>query len=244
MLFRSRLKNGNFGITIRLLPAFILTAALVFVFRAGHLAGDVTRIITEVHAQENDMANKPAAESDVEKELSSVDGEQDTNKAPADQAQASPSAATVLSGVSRSEINLLQDLRDRREQLNEREQQAALREQLLASTERRIDKKISELRSIEENLSALVAQHEQRENAQIESIVKVYETMKPKDAAQIFEKLDTTIQQEVALRMSDRKMAALLAEMDPDAAQVLTTLLATRSQLPDVAALMSAETMP
>jgi flagellar motility protein MotE (MotC chaperone) len=61
--------------------------------------------------------------------------------------------------------------------------------------------------------------------------------MKPKDAAAIFERLDMDIQQQVALRMSDRKMAALLAEMDTDVAKTLTTRLATRNPLPNVEAL-------
>ncbi len=239
---RHRLRNGSLGGYIRLLPVFIVTVALALVFRAGHFAGDLTRVITEVHAQESSPAEQPASESDVKKD--DVTKTETDENSPSNTDPDLTSATAALAGVSRAEMNLLQDLRDRREQLEEREQQAALREQLLASTERRIDKKITELHGIEEKLSALVAKHEQRENAQIDSIVKVYETMKPKDAAQIFEKLDTEIQQEVALRMSDRKMAALLAQMNPNAAQILTTLLATRSQLPDVASLRSAETMP
>lgn len=238
---RDRLKSGSFGGYIRLLPVFILTAALAFVFRAGHFAGDITRVITEVQAQESSAdSTAPAgdkAQEDQDDSASTGDDAEDTS-------HDEPSATAALAGVSHSEMSLLQDLRDRRQQLDEREQQAALREQLLASTERRIDKKIAELRGIEEKLAAIVAEHEQRENTQIDSIVKVYETMKPKDAAQIFEKLDTDIQQEVALRMSERKMAALLAEMNPNAAQILTTLLATRSQLPDVASLRPTETMP
>lgn len=136
------------------------------------------------------------------------------------------------SGLSRSEIEILQDLRHRRAELDEREKEAALREQLLAATERRIDKKIAELGEIEEKIAALVAGHEEREDAKIASVVEVYQKMKPKDAAPIFQRLDLTIQTAVAIRMKEAKMAAVLAEMDPEAAKLLTTELATRTQLP------------
>lgn len=235
---RESAKSGGLVNYVRLLPVLIMAVTLALVFRAGHFAGDVTRLVSEVQAQESDESGtqKAAAADDADHK---ADTEGDAAEAGDDVL-----STAALAGVSRSEMTLLQDLRERRRQLEEREQQADLREQLLASTERRIDKKIAELRGIEEQLSALVERHEQRENAQIDSIVKVYETMKPKDAAQIFEKLDTGIQQEVALRMSERKMAALLAQMNPDAAQILTTLLATRTQLPNVASLKTGETMP
>lgn len=237
---RETVRPGGLLGYIRLLPVLIVVAGLVLVFRAGHFAGDVTRMVTEVQAQESDATKADETDSEAAHEPEKhTEGAREATGSDDD-----PLATAALAGVSRSEMTLLQDLRERRQQLDEREQQADLREQLLASTERRIDKKIAELRGIEEQLSALVASHEQRENAQIDSIVKVYETMKPKDAAQIFEKLDTDIQQEVALRMSERKMAALLAQMNPDAAKILTTLLATRSQLPDVDSLKTAQNMP
>ncbi|GER01469.1 hypothetical protein JCM17845_20920 [Iodidimonas gelatinilytica] len=229
----------------RLLPVFILTASVVLAAKTGTLLGDVTRLVTEASAQENAA---PATTAPAQNE-----GAQDSLPK-AQSAQIGAAADTVgssaerssppLGGISRSEMDLLQDLRKRRQQLEEREQQAALREQLLASTERRIDQKISQLRSIEQEISALVTRHEEQENEQIDSIVKVYETMKPKDAASIFERLDMDIQQQVATRMSDRKMAALLAEMDTDAARILTTRLATTTRLPDAEDLIGQETTP
>jgi flagellar motility protein MotE (MotC chaperone) len=62
----------------------------------------------------------------------------------------------------------------------------------------------------------------------------MYETMKPKEAARIFERLDMGVLIDVAKRMQPRKMSAVLAVMDPVAAQELTVELATGDKLPEM----------
>ncbi|GAK32872.1 hypothetical protein AQ1_00747 [alpha proteobacterium Q-1] len=226
---------------LRLLPVFIMVAVVGLAIKSGTFAGDLSRLVSKASAQETaaPAANgaEPKADQPKEKAQDEAGAAEATVSAPLSGDDEAVSATAAIAGISRSEMNLLQDLRKRRQQLEEQEQKAALREQILASTERRIDQKISELRTIEQKIAALVEKHEDQEDQQIQSIVKVYETMKPKDAAAIFERLDMDIQQQVALRMSDRKMAALLAEMDTDVAKTLTTRLATRNPLPNVEAL-------
>ncbi len=57
--------------------------------------------------------------------------------------------------------------------------------------------------------------------------MKVYEGMKPRDAATIFNDLDMNVLLGVVDRMKDRKAAPVLAAMQPDKARELTTKLAT-----------------
>ncbi|GAB4575104.1 MAG: hypothetical protein Tsb008_14680 [Rhodothalassiaceae bacterium] len=214
------------AIRLRLLPVFIGIAGMALVLRTGELAGDVTRLVSTSQAV--------AAQETHEDEHGPSDGEETRPAADHTASPAAQNPGIPFGGVSEAERSLLEDLRARRRQLEEREQQAALREQLLAATERRIDQKIADLKRIEENIGRLVAEHQAREDEQLKSIVKVYETMKPKDAAPIFEKLDISIQQAVAMRMKDSKMAALMAAMTPAAATELTSLLARGTELPHV----------
>ena len=75
-----------------------------------------------------------------------------------------------------------------------------------------------------------------REKAQAEqfkSLVTMYETMKPKDAARIFDRLDLKILVEVSTQMNPRKMSEVLAQMTPEAAERLTVELANRASAPD-----------
>lgn len=136
--------------------------------------------------------------------------------------------------MSRAELDLLQDLVNRREELNVRDSQISVRERLLETTERRIDSKITQLQDLETRISTLVETYEANENDQMSSIVKVYETMKPKDAARIFERLSMSIQLDVATRMKESKMALILSKMSDAAAEELTSELAHRASLPEL----------
>ena len=79
----------------------------------------------------------------------------------------------------------------------------------------------------------MLRQFDKEEEAQIKSLVKVYENMKPKDAARIFNRLEMDILLDVVERMKEKKMAPVLAQMSPEKAEALTVELATRRQLPE-----------
>jgi flagellar motility protein MotE (MotC chaperone) len=129
--------------------------------------------------------------------------------------------------MSRSEMDVLQNLGARRQELEERARELDMRENLLRASEQRVDERISELKGIEKNIQALLQQRDQAQEAQLTSLVKVYENMKPGDAARIFDKLDMTILLPVAQKMKPPKIALVLAAMDSDAAKRLTVNLAT-----------------
>jgi len=228
---------------LRLLPALIAVIVVALVLKAGSFAVDIAEFATTAMAQE---ANPEGAKEGTAAASEGVDASDGTDEAEAEKSQQSEAAADLeaVTGISGSERALLQDLRERRRELEKREQEAALREQLLASTERRIDEKIKQLQTLEKRIAQLVETHKAQENEQLAGIVKVYETMKPKDAAPIFQRLDLDIQMQVATRMKDRSMAAILSDMDPDSAKTLTTRLATRSELPDVTQLLEEKTPP
>ena len=65
-------------------------------------------------------------------------------------------------------------------------------------------------------------------------LVKVYESMKPKDAARIFEEIDMEVLLEVAGGMKENKIAAIMANMTPRRAQELTIELADRKAIESV----------
>ncbi|PWR19800.1 hypothetical protein DKG75_15180 [Zavarzinia compransoris] len=98
----------------------------------------------------------------------------------------------------------------------------------MAAAEARIDKKLAEIKEAEARLAAATASRSAEDEAQIARLVKVYETMKPADAANIFNTLDFPVLIEVAGRMKEAKIAPVLAAMDPEAAKALTVALARR----------------
>jgi flagellar motility protein MotE (MotC chaperone) len=130
------------------------------------------------------------------------------------------------------EIVLLQSLSQRREELEQRAREIDEREVLLKAAEQRIDQRIGELERLQASIEALLVKHDEQGEAQLQSLVKIYESMKPKDAARIFEELDMEVLLEVVERMKERKTAPILAQMNPERAKTVTLELAQRRELP------------
>ncbi len=128
--------------------------------------------------------------------------------------------------VTESERTLLNDLRERRRQLDSREAALGVRETTLAAITTRIDVRMAELSALKSQLEALEAQRAARDDANWRSLVKVYEAMKPRDAATIFNDLDLPVLLAVLDRMKEAKAALVLSAMLPDRARMVTAELA------------------
>lgn len=135
---------------------------------------------------------------------------------------------------SEAEVRVLQSLSRRRDVLDRRESEIDMLETLLSAAEKRIDQKIAKLKKIEDTIQTSLKQYDEQEEAQMKSLVKIYESMKPKDAARIMQQLDMAVLLEVSERMREQKMAAILARMDSQMAKAITMELATRRALPTV----------
>jgi len=72
-------------------------------------------------------------------------------------------------------------------------------------------------------------QKAEAENARFKGIVTMYEGMKPKDAARVFDRLEMPVLIEIASQIAPRKMSDILGLMSPEAAERLTVELARRA---------------
>lgn len=130
-----------------------------------------------------------------------------------------------------AEIETLEDLAARREELDRREREMETRDALLQAAEKRIDEKVAELKALKAQIERLVVRYDEAEQAKLQSLVKIYESMKPKDAARIFGELEMDILLDVVERMREQKAAPILAKMDPTRAKAVTAELAQRRRL-------------
>lgn len=133
---------------------------------------------------------------------------------------------------SDSEVELLQALSQRREELDKREKKLQGREALLQAAEQQVDRKIAELKSLRTDIEKLLGQQSKEEQERIESLVKIYESMKPKEAAAIFNTLEMDVLLSVLSHMSERRSAPIIAAMTPDKAREITIKLSEQKQLP------------
>lgn len=130
-------------------------------------------------------------------------------------------------------------MRERREQLAVREAALEEREKLLNAMEGQIEAKIQELNSIKGHIEAIKKdideqskRFESNQDEQTKMLVRVYEKMKPKDAAAIFNNLELTILLDVVKGMREAKLAPVLALMNPEKTKLLSSELARRETLP------------
>ncbi|MCF8495418.1 MAG: hypothetical protein K9G62_01985 [Alphaproteobacteria bacterium] len=127
---------------------------------------------------------------------------------------------------------LFEDLAKRRVVLEEREKALTTREAVLKATGQELNRKYEELSRLRGEIEKLLVQQSEEEKARIASLVKVYEGMKPKDAARIFDTLDLDVLVSVMSKMSERKISPVLASMDPERARTVTIILAEQKKLP------------
>ena len=216
---------------IRLLPVLLIVCLLAFSVRFAD-------VVTQVKTFEQAASLSAVAADETEEEAvteSQVDvpeglPENESIPLPTDD-WADPDVIDMQ--FSDTQSSILRELTERRKELDVRENRLNQKEALLTVTEQKIEEKTVELKALRSELEDLLGKQSEEENARYESLVKMYEGMKPKDASAIFNQLDMDVLLEIISRMSERKSAPIIAMMDTKKAQNLTILLAREKMLPE-----------
>ena len=131
--------------------------------------------------------------------------------------------------VSASERAILERLQARRQELEARAREIEIRESLMKSAEKRIESKIEELKAVEARIATATGAKSEADAARFKGIVTMYEAMRPKDAAKVFDRLEMPVLYEIASQIAPRKMSDILGLMQAEAAERLTVELARRA---------------
>lgn len=194
-------------------------------------------------------AKKPAAKPNADDDITYSSGHGDAEKKPEGAADAGPPLKTSdkppeptkldVGGdafpLTQGKINspgeraILGRLQDRRQELDARNRDLDMRESLLKAAEKRLEAKVNELKEIENRIKVASNTRDEAEAQRFKGIVAMYENMKPKEAARIFDRLDMRILAEVATTLKPRTMSEILAQMTPESAERLTVELANRA---------------
>lgn len=238
-LDRPALDDAGRGPTFRFLPAVIVVAVCLLGLRIQVLVSNRSGTSLAVE-QPTALAQQPAMPAAGEADKKPVEGMDKSGEAApaegregAEEAEpASEPMAFKPSELTKSEIDTLQRLSERRELIDLRERELQQKESLVKAAEQRLDQKISQMQEVEKQLQGLVQQYDAKKKAEIEQLVKTYTAMEPKDAARIFDELDMTILVAVVTRMKEKKVAPILSQMNAPKARQLTEELSSRRQLP------------
>jgi len=204
-------------------------------------------------APQQQASAKPAQQADGAKPAAQVEGGKPTqtaeapatNKAGTDKPGADKGGGDKPPGrppmkdpllLSPAEIEVLQQLSARRTQIDQRASELDQQQVVLQATEKRIDEKIAKLDALQKSIQVSVDKQNAADDARTQSLVKIYETMKPSDAAQILSQLDMPILLQMLSHMKEAKTAPILAAMDPTKAEAITTAMARRQNPPSAPA--------
>lgn len=212
----------------RLLPTVAVAATMLLGFKvADIILGEGATVAPQALAQ---PASPPQPSAQTAPKQEPSDGH-----AGGDSLAATPSTKSATTvppldpqGLTSSEIEVLQQLSQRRASLDQRSSEIDQREVLLQAAEKRIDEKIAKLQDLQKGIERDVQKRSSEDDVRLQSLVKIYEAMKPKDAAPILEQLDMPVLLSVVQRMKELKTAAILAAMDPVKAKMLTNALAAK----------------
>jgi flagellar motility protein MotE (MotC chaperone) len=194
-----------------------------FNFPGGGAKGDPADITGSVHEKPKEEA-KPAAAPEVAK----------------------PTEGTVIypeqtAPVSASERAILERLQSRRQELEQRAREIDIRESLLKAAEKRIESRADELKAVESRITTATQQKTETDTARFKGIITMYEGMKPKDAAKVFDHLEMPVLIEIATQIAPRKMSDILGLMATEAAERLTVEMARRAGSDQSASASSAD---
>jgi|ERR1700738_641895 len=185
-----------------------------------------------------DTLNFPTGRKTVD--AADITGSVAAKKEEADKPEVSPAEAArpsetnlaapdQVQPVSASERAVLERLQARRQELEARAREIDIRENLLKAAEKRVESRVEELKGIEARITTANDQKSEADVARFKGVVTMYEGMKPKDAAKVFDRLEMPVLFQLASQIAPRKMSDILGLMSPDAAERLTVEFARRA---------------
>jgi len=202
---------------MRLMPAVMATVAAVLGLKAVAMA----EVVAET-APASDHAN-----NDATTEHASAEGAASET---ANQC-AAPTFAE-MAGLSQAEVQVLQALGTRREALDLRAEQMGTQTDLMAAAEQRLTERVAELRQLETTVNDLLGRLDEAQEQRLAGLVDVYQRMRAKDAATVFDGLEDDVLVQVASRMRQANLAEVMGRMEPARARRLTEMLADRARPP------------
>jgi flagellar motility protein MotE (MotC chaperone) len=226
---------------IRVIPVLLVAIAGLAVLKVAGLVIDGGYVFdyrpdstTRSWAQETlNFPTGRADPADVTGSVQEKPKEESAKPAVAAPEVAKPDGAVVYPDpaqpVSPSERAVLERLQSRRQELEARAREIDIRESLVKAAEKRIEARVQEMKAVESRINTATEQKSEADAARFKGLITMYEGMKPKDAAKVFDRLEMPVLIEIASQIAPRKMADILGLMSTEAAERLTVELARRA---------------
>lgn len=210
----------------RILPITLVAVLMVLPLKLGALMEGFP-VIAQQFDREFGKHERPWA-----KDLNTA-AEPPGDAPPSTPAAAPPAAPEIaLATPSCTDPALRAAIVEQKADIATRLRQAGDTEAVLAATETRVTAQVQRLTEVKREVETLMKQRSTLQQEDIRRMVAIYETMKPRDAARIFNDLETDIVIDVLDRMPERRSAPIIAELEDTKAREVTRLVLQRRALP------------
>lgn len=213
----SKIQPAKKAASVRLMPAVMVTVAAVLGLKAVAMAESVAETVSDAG---HEQAAAPATTAGAEP------------NAAATAAQCATPSLAEMAGLSQAEVQVLQALGTRRQELDARGEAIETQDGLMLAAEQRLNERLAELRTLETHVNDLLGQLDESQEQRLSSLVDVYTRMRAKDAAAVFDGLEDEVLVQVASRMREANLAEVMGRMEPGRARALTQMLAERARPP------------
>lgn len=194
----------------RILPYLLLTMFLLMVSKISNIY-DV--YFDQFHIAESiaKLDNKPTLETNGKNDQNTAN----TRKQLSDELQL------------KAQVKLFNQLKLKSHQIKQKEINSKIYLDSLNALQNGLDERLLQLNKLQGEIKNMVNSSQDPNLIQKqERLVKIYESMKPKDAAKIFNNMNNNLLIDVTKKMKPAKLAAILADMETVKATELTALLA------------------
>lgn len=185
----------------------------------------------EYLSEEKSLSNSEEGEN-LPKDAASTDKKKDDSKP-----DPYPNADFVKECINQPmkyndiEVQMLENLSNRRKELDEKESQLNEKQKLIEIAAAQVEDKLKQVKDLQSSVQDLLAKYNEKEDSKIQSLVRIYQAMKPADAAKIFDELDMEILLQVISKMKETNAASIIANMNPAKAKDLTIKIARQKEL-------------
>ncbi|TWA64077.1 flagellar motility protein MotE (MotC chaperone) [Azospirillum baldaniorum] len=224
---------------LRVLPITLVAILMVLPLKLGSLMEGLP-VVAQQFDREFGKHERPWAK-DLKGGAESSSGETSAapTPAPAGPAMAAlpttpaaPPVDAALPAASCTDPALRAAIAEQKADVSARTRHLGEAEAVLAAAETRATAQIQKLSAIKRDVEALMQQRSNLQQEDLKRMVTIYETMKPRDAARIFNDLETDIIIDVLDRMAERRSAPIIAELEDGKAREVTRLVLQRRALP------------
>jgi flagellar motility protein MotE (MotC chaperone) len=212
-----------FGLAVLKIAGLVLDGGYVFDYRPGSTkpswAQETINFPGRAYVDKSDITGSVEKEKEKPKEEAKPELAKAESTAPPEPGPA----------MSASERAILERLQARRQELEARAREIDIRESLLKAAEKRAEGRVEEMKAIESRITSAAQQKADEDAARFKGIITMYEGMKPKDAAKVFDRLEMSVLFEIASHIAPRKMSDIMGQMQPEVAERLTVEMARRA---------------